>query len=349
MGSYRISCPHCWIAILTGFILLLPLVLDGAQAPTGRLRIITPLDGATVEPGQRFSVAVEPERGITPASIALISNPIFTVQERPPFSFSVSYPADIPLGPKRLIADGLDTRDRPLRAEITLHVETTTAVKSIHVIDPPLFMPSQIALSVFGVFADGVEREVTRSREIRYASSNTQVAAVSANGVIEAIDNGTATITVAYKNQSFSFPVKVEYKKRTVAIDIRPESPRNVVNLTSKGRLPVAIFSTRDFNATRVRPETVRFGPGRARPLPEGDDDQDDDRDDREERERRRRKIGKIEDINGDGLPDLLLHFRIQEIGLTCADKQATLTGFTLRRELITGTDSVLPSGPGCR
>jgi len=325
------------------------LILDGAQAPTGGLRIITPLDGATVEPGQRFSVAVEPERGITPASIALISNPIFTVQERPPFSFSVSYPADIPLGPKRLIADGLDTRDRPLRAEITLHVETATLIKSIHVIDPPLFMPSQMAISVFGVFADGIEREITRSREIRYASSNPKVAMVSSDGLIEAIDNGTATITVTYKNQSFSFPVKVQFKKLSVPIDIRPESPRNIVNLTSKGRLPVAIFSTRDFDATKVRPETVRFGPNRARPVHGEGDDQDDERDDREERERRRDKLGKIEDINGDGLPDLLLHFRIQEIGLTCADKQATLTGFTLRRELITGTDSVLPSGPGCR
>ncbi len=113
----------------------------------------------------------------------------------------------------------------------------------------------------------------------------------------------------------------------------------------------MAVFSTKDFNATRVRPDTVRFGPNRARPVPGNDSNEDDDRDDREreKRERRPDKLGKIEDINGDGLPDLLLHFRIQEIGLTCADKQATLTGFTLRRELINGTDSVLPVGPGCR
>jgi hypothetical protein len=242
----------------------------------------------------------------------------------------------------------MDTRERPLGAEITLHVETTTAVKSIQVPDPPLFIVGEEGISVFGVFADGIKRQITRSREIRYTSSNIKVATVTADGVVEAMDNGAATITVTYKTQSFGFPVKVELKKLTVPIKIRPESPRNDVNLTSKGRLPVAIFSTPDFNATRVEADTVRFGPKRARPVAGGDDEED-DRDDREEREKRKRKLGKIEDLNGDGLPDLLLHFRIQEIGLTCADKQATLTGFTVRDELISGSDSVLPRGPGCR
>jgi hypothetical protein len=305
------------------------LVLDSAETPTGRLRIVTPQDGATVEPGQRFSVVVEPERGVTPAVIGILSNPILAFRERPPFTFSVSYPADVALGQKKLIADGRDARDRDLRAEITLHVETSTPVKSIQVPDPPLFLAPEESISVFGVFADGVRRRITRSQETRFSSSNPKVAIVSSDGLIEVIDNGTATITVTYKTQSFSFPVKVEYKKLTVSIKIRPESPRNEVNLASKGRLPVAIFSTRDFNATKVEPDTVRFGPKRARPVP-GGDDRDDDRNDREreERERRPDKLRKIEDINGDGLPDLLLHFRIQEIGLTCADKQATPYGF---------------------
>ncbi len=343
--SYR------WIWLLATIALLLPLVLDGAQTPARGLRIVTPPDGTTVEPGQRFAVAVEGQPGVTPAAVSINSPGIFTVREHPPFTFSVSYPANAPLGPKRLVADGMDAQERSLGAQITINVETLTLVKSIQVTDPPLFIPIQQEISVSGVFADGVKREVTQSREIRYSSSNPGVATITADGVIEAIDNGTATIIVTYKNQSFSFPVKVNFKKVAVAIDIRPESPRNVVNLTSKGRLPVAIFSTRDFDATRVRLDTVRFGPNRARPVLGGDDDQDDDRDDREQEEQQRRqgKLGKIEDINGDGLPDLLLHFRIQDIGLNCADKQATLTGFTFRRELIGGSDAVLPSGPSCR
>ncbi len=338
------------IAILVAVLLAVSL-LDGGQTPLGGLRIMTPQDGATVEPGQRFSVAVEVEKGVTPATIAIISNPIFTSLERPPFSFSVAYPSDIALGPKKLIADGVDTKDRPLRAEITLHVETSTPVKNIQVTDPPLFISTEREISVYGVFADGVKREITRSREIRYTSSNIKVVTVAADGLIEAIDNGTATITMTYKNQSFSFPVKVASKKLSVPIDVRPESPRNVVNLASKGRLPVAIFSTRDFDATKIRPDTVRFGPNRAKPVVGGGDDRDDepDNNERDEKGRRRGRLGHTEDINGDRLPDLLLHFRIQDIGFTCADTQATLTGFTLRRERISGSDAVQPIGPGCR
>ncbi len=80
---------------------------------------------------------------------------------------------------------------------------------------------------------------------------------------------------------------------------------------------------------------------------------QEAEREGQEGRQGRQGRIGlpgqHLEDINGDRLPDLLLFFRIQDIGLTCADKQATLTGFNLRGERITGTDSVLPSGLGCR
>ncbi len=302
-----------------------------------------------MEPGQRFAVAVEGQRGITPAAVSINSPGIFAVRERPPFTFSVNYPANAALGRRTLFADGMDAKERSLGAQITLHVETAMAVKSIQVTDPPLFISTEEEISVFGLFADGVRREVTRSQEIRYTSSNTKVATVTLDGVVEAMDNGTATIAVTYKTQSFSFPVKVESKKLSVPIDIRPESPRNIVNLTSKGRLPVVIFSTRDFDATKVRPETVRFGPNRARPVHGEGDDQDDDREDRREQERGREKLGHIEDINGDRLPDLVLHFRIQDIGFTCADTQATLTGFTLRRERISGSDKVQPIGPGCR
>jgi hypothetical protein len=171
-----------------------------------------------VEPGQRFSVAVEAERGVTPAVIGMLSNPILAFREQPPFTFSVSYPADVALGRKKLIAQGRDARDRELGAEITLHVETATPVKSIGVTTAPFFLPPERAISVFGVFADGAEREVTRSRETRFSSSNTRVASVTADGVIEALDNGTATITATYKNQSFSFPVKVNFKKLSVPI-----------------------------------------------------------------------------------------------------------------------------------
>lgn len=338
-------------------LLLLPHSSSGAQTPSGGLRIVTPPDRTTVEPGQRFAVAVEGQRGVTPAAVSINSPGIFAARERPPFTFSVSYPANAPLGPKRLIADGMDAQERSLGAQITINVETSTPVKSIQVRSRTVGRPAMVnliagiteeRLRVEGAFVDGKTRDISKSREIQYVSANPFVAAVAADGLVQAIDNGATAITITYKSKSITVPVKVEFKKVSVPIDIRPESPRNVVNLDSKGRLPVAIFSTPTFNATRVRLDTVRFGPGGAKPVAGDDDRKDEDRD-KEEREDRRERMEHVEDINGDGLPDLLLFFRIQEIGLTCADKQTTLTGFTLRGERISGSDTVQPIGPGCR
>ena len=351
LQSYR------WIWLLATIALLPPLVLDGAQAPTGGLRIVTPPDGTTVEPGQRFAVAIEGQRGVTPAAVSINSPGIFAVREHPPFTFSVSYPANAPLGPKRLIADGMDAQERSLGAQITINVETSTPLKSIQVRFRTVGRPAMVnliagiteeRLRVEGAFVDGTTRDISKSREIQYVSANPLVAAVAPDGLVQAIDNGATAITITYKSKSITVPVKVEFKKVSVPIDIRPESSRNVVNLDSKGRFPVTIFSTPTFNATRVRLDTVRFGPGGAKPVA-GDGDRKDEDPGEGEREDGRGKIEHVEDINGDRLPDLLLFFRIQEIGLTCADTQATLTGFTLLGEKISGSDKVQPVGPGCR
>ncbi len=357
MGSQTKSYPRGWITILTSFLLSLPFILVAAQAPTGGLRIITPQDGTVFEPGALVAVAVEPE-GATPLKEVIISSSrVLDRSVAPPFQFT--FPAPEQLGPHKLGVVAEDQKQRKFLKEITYHVETTIPATSIQVRPTRIGFSSswQEQLSVKGMFADGQTRDVSKSRETRYVSANAQVARVSHEGLVEPVDNGSTTITVTYKDKSVTVPVKVELKKLSILMDIKPEDPRNVVNLDSRGRLPVAIFSTKNFDVSLIVLQTIRFGPKGARPLTMEEEDRDDrddqgDRDEREKKEERRR-TGRIrqhlEDINGDRLPDLLLFFRIQEIGLTCADKQATLTGFTVRGERISGTDSVLPSGPGCR
>lgn len=192
------------------FLILLPLVIDGAQAQTGGLRFVTPLDGETVEPGQTFAVEVAPEPGVTPSLIGIMSRPIVAFRQQSPFAFTVSYPEGVALGPKRFIAEGLDVNGNPLRVEITLNVETSTPVTSIRV-NPPFFVAAEETISVSGTFTDGVTREITRSRETAYLSSNPEVSTISPDGLIQPVENGSATITVTYKNQAFSFPIQVDF------------------------------------------------------------------------------------------------------------------------------------------
>jgi hypothetical protein len=103
-----------------------------------------------------------------------------------------------------------------------------------------------------------------------------------------------------------------------VDIDIKPGSFPNSINLRNKGNVPVAILSSLTFDATTVDRSTVVFAG--ASPLP----------------------IGQTpEDVNGDGLLDVVLHFSTQSLNLQLSDTEACLTGKTLGGQDFKGCDSV--------
>lgn len=110
----------------------------------------------------------------------------------------------------------------------------------------------------------------------------------------------------------------------TVAVDIKPGSFPNSINPRSKGVIPVAIVTTDTFDATTVDPLSVAFGPNGAT-------------------EAHRR--GHLEDADGDGDLDLVLHFRTQETGIQCGDTSTSLTGQTFDEQQIEGSDSITTVG----
>lgn len=101
-----------------------------------------------------------------------------------------------------------------------------------------------------------------------------------------------------------------------VDIDIKPGSDPNSINLKSKGVVPVAVLTTDDFDASAADPATVVFAG--ASPV-----------------------RWTAEDVDSDGDLDMLFHFKMQDLNLTGASTEATLTGKTTDGTPIKGTDTV--------
>ena len=127
-----------------------------------------------------------------------------------------------------------------------------------------------------------------------------------------------------YYNLWFSFnDITVQQNSIKVAIDIKPGSSVNSINLKSKGLVPVAILSTEDFDALSVDINSVNFAGAFS-------------------------VLAQIEDVNNDGVNDIMFHFKTEELSDLSADSTtAVLTGTTLDGTPITGEDSVkiVPAG----
>ena len=124
-------------------------------------------------------------------------------------------------------------------------------------------------------------------------------------------------------NNSGSFDVEISPFS---LIDIKPEGVPNSINPRSNGVIPVAILTHAEFAASSVDPATVRFGATGTEATA---------------------VHSALEDVDGDGDTDMILHFRTQDTRIACGATIAFLTGRTFGGQVIQGSDSVVTRG--CR
>jgi len=91
-------------------------------------------------------------------------------------------------------------------------------------------------------------------------------------------------------------------------IDIKPNDDSNVINLNGNGVIPIAILTTDDFDATQIEPSSIIAEPGGGTIA---------------------HKKGHIEDVNGDGRDDLLIHIGKSSLTLK-EDGDITISGTKL-------------------
>ncbi len=112
----------------------------------------------------------------------------------------------------------------------------------------------------------------------------------------------------------------VEYEPIQLLVDIKPGDTKNAVNLVSNGKLPVAVLSKPNFDATQLDVASIRFGRTGTETAPVSWSKQD---------------------VNGDRRLDLVLHFVVQDTELICDDTAAVMTAQTLSRFPAQGRDTI--------
>jgi hypothetical protein len=105
-------------------------------------------------------------------------------------------------------------------------------------------------------------------------------------------------------------------------VDIKPGDDLNNINLRSSGKTPVAILSTATFDASTINPLTVSVAGAAVSLRPNGI------------------PMSSLEDINGDGLLDLVVHVNTTTLQPNF-DNECLLEGTTFAGQYFFGSDTI--------
>jgi hypothetical protein len=111
-----------------------------------------------------------------------------------------------------------------------------------------------------------------------------------------------------------------------VTIDVKPGDEPTTIEPKREGMVPIAILSSKQFDATEIDAATIRAGAKGTEATV---------------------FRTALEDVNGDRLTDMMALFRVQDLALECSGTSITVKGRTNVKKDFEGTEKV--TMVGCR
>ena len=199
--------------------------------------------------------------------------------------------------------------------------------------DGALYVSELFADRITGIDRTGtvstvIERPRTGPTGLAFHVDGRLFVAELLTGTITALD--VATGTAVWSRDVGGAPVGLSFQAvlalpspLRVVVDLKPGSDENPVNPRSNGVVAVAVLSGPQFDASQIDPTTVRFGVTGAEAAP---------------------LRSHVEDVDGDGRLDMVLHFRTRALGIAPelaagSAVSLVLTGQTLDGRAIEGED----------
>lgn len=205
--------------IVGSLILAVGLVAASARAQESPLRFVSPAAGTVVQPGHTVTIAVTADSSVEkfallgerPLPLSQVVAPGLGVAS--PYEFQVRIPTDIRPGSYRVTAVGVLKGGESVSESLVLDVEKSEEPARIWAKPETILFSragEQIPLRVLGAFSDGSQETLTRSSKTTYASADTNVATVSADGLVTAVGPGKTSIQIRTATHNFSVPVTVD-------------------------------------------------------------------------------------------------------------------------------------------